>query len=171
MVSTYLWLLLDFSSSTTPDRLHQHHPWSSSPTTIYINKLHHVAAITDRGHRQRQQNLLLLLLATPRNSKQKSGFNPDNFDHYHSIAIDNYHFFFVHHDLAARVAVYFYLHVRAQVFSLQLLRLLRHGGQLLRTDRLRRSSLLPPPALARMAHDGPCLRTSGAGNTDACLRP
>jgi hypothetical protein len=42
------------------------------------------------------------------------------------------------------------LHVRAQVFSLQLLRLLRHGGQLLRTDRLRRSSLLPPPALARM---------------------
>jgi hypothetical protein len=22
-----------------------------------------------------------------------------------------------------------------------------------------------------MAHDGPCLRTSGAGNTDACLRP
>jgi hypothetical protein len=28
--------------------------WSSSPITIYINKLHHVAAITDRGQRQRQ---------------------------------------------------------------------------------------------------------------------
>jgi hypothetical protein len=50
---------------------HQHRPWSSSLTTIYINKLHHVAAITDRGHRQRQQNLLLLQLDTPRNSKQK----------------------------------------------------------------------------------------------------
>jgi hypothetical protein len=59
------------SSSTAPDRLHQHRPWSSSPTTIYINELHHVAAITDRGHRQRQQNLLLLLLATPRNYKKK----------------------------------------------------------------------------------------------------
>jgi hypothetical protein len=54
---------------------------------------------------------------------------------------------------------------------LQLLRLLRHGGQLLRTNRLRRSSLLPPSALVRMAHDGPYLRTSGAGNTDACLCP
>jgi hypothetical protein len=31
--------------------------------------------------------------------------------------------------------------------------------------------LLLNPALARMAHDGPCLRTSGADNTDACLRP
>jgi hypothetical protein len=60
-----------YSSSTTPDRLHQHCPWSSSPITIYINKIHHVAAITDRGHRQRQQNLLLLLLATLRNFKQK----------------------------------------------------------------------------------------------------
>jgi hypothetical protein len=30
-----------------------------------------VAVITNRGQRQRQQNLLLLLLATPRNFKQK----------------------------------------------------------------------------------------------------
>jgi hypothetical protein len=60
-----------YSSSTTPDRFHQHRMWSPSPITIYINKLHHVAAITDHGHRQRQQNLLLLQLATPHNSKQK----------------------------------------------------------------------------------------------------
>jgi hypothetical protein len=33
------------------------------------------------------------------------GLIPDMF--YNSIAIDNYHFVFVHHDLAARVAVYF----------------------------------------------------------------
>jgi hypothetical protein len=27
------------------------------------------------------------------------------------------------------------------------------------------------PALARMAHDGPCLRMSGIGNTDTCFHP
>jgi hypothetical protein len=151
---------------------------SSSTSFVVIiadNHLHHqyrniVATATTLGQRQ-----------TPTRSSpsptsdaaqlqaENPGLISDMF--YNSIAIDNYHFFFVHHDLAARVAVYFYLHVRAQVFSLQLLRLLRHGGQLLRTDCLRRSSLLSPPALARMAHDGPCLCTSGAGNTDACLRP
>ena len=31
--------------------------------------------------------------------------------------------------------------------------------------------MLIPPTLARMAHDGPCLRTSGIGTTDAFLRP
>jgi hypothetical protein len=60
-----------YSSSTMPDQLHQHCSWSSSPTTIYIHKLHHVAAITDYGHRQRQQNLPFLLLATPHNFNQK----------------------------------------------------------------------------------------------------
>jgi hypothetical protein len=36
---------------------------------------------------------------------ENPGSIPDSFYHYNSIAIDNYHFVFVHHDLTARVAV------------------------------------------------------------------
>jgi hypothetical protein len=49
-----------------------HRPWSSSPTIIYINKLHHVVtAVTAHGQCQRRQDLLLLLLATSCNYKKK----------------------------------------------------------------------------------------------------
>jgi hypothetical protein len=63
--------LLQPHVAIAPDRLHQHRPWPPAPATIYINKLYHVvAAATANGQRQRQQNILLLL-AMPRNYKQK----------------------------------------------------------------------------------------------------
>jgi hypothetical protein len=87
------------------------------------------------------------------------------------IAIDNYHFFFVHHDLAARVAVYFYLHKSVLNFLLAAT-LSTPTWQTTSTPTVYgKFSLLLNRALARMAHDGPCLRTSGIGNINACLRP
>jgi hypothetical protein len=64
-------LYISFGIDVSPATPRRPHRMSSSPTTIYINKFHRVTTITDRGHRQRQQNLLILQLATPRNSKQK----------------------------------------------------------------------------------------------------
>jgi hypothetical protein len=98
------------SSSTAPDHLHQHRPWSSSPTTIYINKLHHVAAITTHGQRQTPTRSPSPTSNAAQLQAENPGLIPDIFYQYNSIAIDNYHFIFVHHDLATRVAVYFYLH-------------------------------------------------------------
>jgi tRNA U38,U39,U40 pseudouridine synthase TruA len=67
------------------------HAGSSSSTSFVIiiadNHLHHqhrniVAAITDCGQRQHQQNLFLLLLATPRNYKlENPGLILDSFYH------------------------------------------------------------------------------------------
>jgi hypothetical protein len=54
IIRLYINLGVDVSPATRQprqDRLHQHRPWSSSPTTIYINKLHQVAAITTHGQR------------------------------------------------------------------------------------------------------------------------
>jgi hypothetical protein len=55
------------------------------------------------GHRQHQRGYLL---RHRDNLRAKPGFNP-------GIHFNNYTAIFVHHDLAARVAVYFYLHARA----------------------------------------------------------
>jgi hypothetical protein len=68
LASTHPWLLLiDRARSSSP---------TSSVVIIVDNYLHHqhrniVTAIPDCGQRQRQQNLLPLLLTMPHNYKQK----------------------------------------------------------------------------------------------------
>jgi hypothetical protein len=68
----------------TPSRRRHHRPWSSStPTKSSPSPTSDAAQLQE----------------------ENPGLIPDIFNHYNLIAIDNYHFVFVHHDLAVRVAV------------------------------------------------------------------
>jgi hypothetical protein len=60
-----------YSSPTAPDRLHQHRSWSSSPTTIYITNIATLSPPSPLMVNVKRRQDLLLLLATPRNFKQK----------------------------------------------------------------------------------------------------
>jgi hypothetical protein len=59
-----------YSSSTMPNRLHQHRLWSSSPTTIYITNIATSSPPSPlMVNVKRRQDLLLIEM--PRNFKQK----------------------------------------------------------------------------------------------------
>jgi hypothetical protein len=71
-----------------PRRQHKvAHTWSSSPTTIYINKLHHVAAITDRGQRQTPTRSSPPTSDAAHLQAENPGLIPDMFYNYKSPSI------------------------------------------------------------------------------------
>jgi hypothetical protein len=74
---------------TLQHRRRHHHSWSRSTPTFFSS-----APTSDAAQLQ----------------AENPGLITDIFYHYNSIAINTYRIVFVHHDLTARVTVYFYLH-------------------------------------------------------------